>query len=124
MPRPGKVTFLSQSGALCTAILDWSIEREIGFAACVSAGNMTNVGMADLLDYFAEDEQTEVILLYLEGIDNALDSYLLQNAVPSVNPSSFANRVDLPSLQWQQRLTRVQSRAPTPSARLHSIIQV
>lgn len=71
MPRQGNVTFLSQSGALCTAILDWAVERGIGFASCVSVGNMTNVGMEDLLDYFAEDEQTQVVLLYLEGIDNA-----------------------------------------------------
>jgi acetyltransferase len=71
MPLPGRVTFLSQSGALCTAILDWSIEREIGFATCVSVGNMADVGMGDLIDYFADDDQTEALLLYIEGLDNA-----------------------------------------------------
>ena len=71
MPSPGRVTFLSQSGALCTAILDWSVEREIGFATCVSVGNMTNVGMGDLIDYFSHDDQTDAILLYLEGLDDA-----------------------------------------------------
>ena len=71
MPRPGRLTFLSQSGALCTAILDWSIEREIGFATCVSVGNMADVGMGDLIDYFAEDDQTDALLLYIEGLDNA-----------------------------------------------------
>lgn len=71
MPRPGRLTFLSQSGALCTAILDWSIEREIGFSACVSVGNMADVGMGDLIDYFAADDQTDAILLYIEGLDDA-----------------------------------------------------
>ena len=71
MPRPGKVSFLSQSGALCTAILDWSIDRGLGFATCVSVGNMTNVRMGDLIEYFAKDDETEVVLLYLEGLDHA-----------------------------------------------------
>ena len=71
MPRPGRLTFLSQSGALCTAILDWSIEREIGFATCVSVGNMADVGMGDLIDYFANDDQTDALLLYIEGLDDA-----------------------------------------------------
>ena len=70
-PRNGRLTFLSQSGALCTAILDWSIEREIGFATCVSVGNMLDVGMGDLIDYFAHDEQTDALLLYIEGLDDA-----------------------------------------------------
>ncbi len=70
MPRAGGLTFLSQSGALVTGILDWSVEREIGFAACVSTGNMLDVGMGDLIDYFAADEQTEALLLYIEGVDD------------------------------------------------------
>ena len=69
-PGNGRLTFLSQSGALCTAILDWSIEREIGFATCVSVGNMLDVGMGDLIDYFAHDEQTDALLLYIEGLDD------------------------------------------------------
>ncbi len=71
MPRPGRLTFLSQSGALCTAILDWSMERDIGFATCVSVGNMADVGMGDLIDYFADDDQTDALLLYIEGLDDA-----------------------------------------------------
>lgn len=70
MPSAGRLTLLSQSGALCTAILDWSVEREIGFANCVSVGNMTNVGMGDLIDYFSVDSQTDAILLYIEGLDD------------------------------------------------------
>ena len=71
MPRPGRLTFLSQSGALCTAILDWSIEQELGFATCVSVGNMADIGMGDLIDYFADDDQTDALLLYIEGLDDA-----------------------------------------------------
>eukprot|EP00456_Euglypha_rotunda_P086766 TRINITY_DN880_c1_g1_i2.p1 TRINITY_DN880_c1_g1~~TRINITY_DN880_c1_g1_i2.p1 ORF type:complete len:932 (-),score=178.94 TRINITY_DN880_c1_g1_i2:127-2922(-) len=78
MPRPGRLTFLSQSGALCTAILDWSVEQDFGFATCVSVGNLANVSMGDLIDYFADDDQTDAVLLYLEGIDDA--QHLLEAA--------------------------------------------
>ena len=71
MPKAGRLTFLSQSGALCTAILDWAIERDLGFATCVSVGNMADLGIGDLIDYFANDDQTEALLLYLEGVDDA-----------------------------------------------------
>lgn len=71
MPSSGRISFISQSGALCTAILDWAMARRIGFAHCVSVGNMTNVGMGDLIEYFADDNQTDVILLYIEGINDA-----------------------------------------------------
>lgn len=70
MPLPGGLTFLSQSGALVTGILDWSLDHEIGFSACVSTGNMLDVGMGDLIDYFAADPQTEALLLYIESLDD------------------------------------------------------
>ena len=68
---PGRLTFLSQSGALYAAILDWSSEREIGFATCVFVGNMADVGRGDLIDYFADDDQTDALLHYNEGLDDA-----------------------------------------------------
>lgn len=71
MPHPGRLTFLSQSGALYAAILDWSSEREIGFATCVFVGNMADVGRGDLIDYFADDDQTDALLHYNEGLDDA-----------------------------------------------------
>lgn len=71
MPEPGRVTLLSQSGALCTAILDWAIDERIGFSAFVSVGNMLDVGMADLIDYFAADPNTESLILYIESLTNA-----------------------------------------------------
>ena len=73
MPQPGRVALLSQSGALCTAILDWAIDQQIGFSAFVSAGNMLDVSMADLIDYFAADPKTESLILYVESLTNARD---------------------------------------------------
>jgi len=70
-PIPGGITLLSQSGALCTAIIDWAIGQQIGFATCVSVGNTTNIGMSDLIEYFAEDPETDALLLYIEGLDDA-----------------------------------------------------
>lgn len=69
LPKPGRMTLLTQSGALGTAIMDWAVQRDIGFAACVSVGNMVNVGMGELIDYFTDDPETDALLLYLEGLD-------------------------------------------------------
>ena len=68
MPRPGGLAVISQSGALCTAMLDWSQDRELGFSGFVSVGNMVDVGMGDLIDYFAADEHTSALLLYMESL--------------------------------------------------------
>lgn len=69
--RPGNVAFLSQSGALLTAILDWSSQEEVGFSAIVSTGSMLDVGWGDLISFFGEDPQTQSILLYMESIGDA-----------------------------------------------------
>jgi len=69
--RPGNVAFLSQSGALETAILDWSIEEQVGFSAIVSTGSMLNVGWGDLIDYYGEDPDTHSILIYMESVGDA-----------------------------------------------------
>lgn len=68
---PGSVAFLSQSGALCTAVLDWSVRENVGFSAFVSVGSMLDVGWGDLLDYFADDPHTKAIAIYMEGIGDA-----------------------------------------------------
>jgi len=68
---PGDVALVSQSGALCTAILDWAVERRVGFSAVVSLGNTAEVGFGDVLDYLALDPATGSILCYVEGIRNA-----------------------------------------------------
>ena len=69
--RPGNVAFLSQSGALLTAILDWSLEEDVGFSAIISTGSMVDVSWGDLISFFGEDAQTESILLYMESIGDA-----------------------------------------------------
>jgi acetyltransferase len=71
MPKPGKVAFLSQSGALGSAILDWAIHDNIGFSNFVSVGSMVDVDFGDLIDYFGTDPKTKSILMYVEGITEA-----------------------------------------------------
>jgi len=68
MPAEGRIAFLSQSGALCTAVLDYAMGRNIGFSKFVSFGNKAGVTEIGLLDYFHEDKLTDVILLYLEEL--------------------------------------------------------
>lgn len=70
MPKPGNIAFISQSGALCTSVLDWAIEGKIGFSQFVSIGNSIDVEFGDLIDYFGEDENTHCIILYIESIQN------------------------------------------------------
>ncbi|MFY9532217.1 MAG: bifunctional acetate--CoA ligase family protein/GNAT family N-acetyltransferase [Candidatus Acidiferrales bacterium] len=70
-PKPGNVAFLSQSGALLTAILDWSLQEQIGYSAIVSTGSMLDVGWGDLMDYFGDDFNTQSILLYMESVGDA-----------------------------------------------------
>lgn len=69
--QPGRLALISQSGALVTAILDWADARGIGFSGIVSAGDMADVDVGDLVDLFAVDPQTDAILLYLEGLTDA-----------------------------------------------------
>jgi len=71
MPKPGKIAFISQSGALGSAILDWAIHENIGFSNFVSVGSMIDVDFGDLIDYFGTDPKTRSILLYVEGLSDA-----------------------------------------------------
>ena len=71
MARPGNVGFISQSGALCTAILDWSFRENVGFSAFVSIGSMLDVGWGDLITYLGDDPRTKSIVIYMETIGDA-----------------------------------------------------
>lgn len=71
MARPGTVAFLSQSGALCTAILDWAQKEVVGFSAFVSIGSMLDVGWGDLIDYLGNDPRTQSIVMYMESVGDA-----------------------------------------------------
>jgi len=68
MPHAGRIGFLSQSGALCTAVLDYARDKEIGFSKFVSFGNKAGVTEIELLEYLHQDDATDVILLYLEEL--------------------------------------------------------
>jgi acetyltransferase len=70
-PHAGNVAFLSQSGALLSAILDWSQREEVGFSAIISTGSMLDVSWGDLIYYFGDDPHTKSILLYMESIGDA-----------------------------------------------------
>jgi acetyltransferase len=69
--RPGNVGFISQSGALCTAVLDWSLREMVGFSAFVSVGSMLDVGWGDLIYYLGNDPRTRSIVIYMETIGDA-----------------------------------------------------
>ena len=71
MAKPGSVGFISQSGALCTAILDWSLKENVGFSAFVSLGSMLDVGWGDLINYLGDDPNTKSIVIYMESIGDA-----------------------------------------------------
>lgn len=71
MALPGSVGFISQSGAMCTAILDWSHQENVGFSAFVSIGSMLDVDWGDLITYLGDDPRTNAIVIYMESIGNA-----------------------------------------------------
>ncbi|MFW6241397.1 MAG: acetate--CoA ligase alpha subunit [Thermodesulfobacteriota bacterium] len=68
MPKAGNISFISQSGALCTAVLDFAQDRDFGFSKFISIGNKADVDELDLLRYFHQDMETEVIMIYLEEL--------------------------------------------------------
>ncbi len=71
MAAPGNIGFISQSGALCTAVLDWSFQNRVGFSAFVSLGSMVDVDWGDLIQYLGRDTRTRAILIYMESIGDA-----------------------------------------------------
>ncbi len=68
--RPGKIAFVSQSGAMCTAVLDWAQAQEIGFSHFISLGDKLDVDFGDVIDYLGTDPGTRAILLYIESVRN------------------------------------------------------
>ena len=69
--QPGNLAFVSQSGAICTAILDWAEKNEVGFSTVVSTGIAADLDFGDYLDYLVSDPSTKAILLYIEGISDS-----------------------------------------------------
>ena len=83
MPAPGKISFISQSGALCTAVLDFAADRNFGFSKFISIGNKADVDELDLLHYLHEDPNTEVIVIYLEELRRGHDFIETAKAITS-----------------------------------------
>ncbi len=69
--KPGKIAFISQSAAVCTTVLDWANDKNIGFSSFISIGRGQDIDFADLLDYLSMDGNTEAILLYVDNIQDA-----------------------------------------------------
>jgi acetyl coenzyme A synthetase (ADP forming)-like protein len=82
MPKAGNISFISQSGALCTAVLDFAAEMDFGFSKFISIGNKADVDELDLLRYFHQDEETDVIMIYLEELRRGGSEFI--NAVKKI----------------------------------------
>ncbi|WYD81810.1 MAG: bifunctional acetate--CoA ligase family protein/GNAT family N-acetyltransferase [Candidatus Electrothrix gigas] len=82
----GSIALVSQSGALCTAILDWAAANNIGFSAVVSTGISADIDFGDILDYLVSDPKTKSILLYIEGIHDALSFMSGLRAAARIKP--------------------------------------
>ncbi len=86
MPLPGKMAFVSQSGAICTAILDLSLKEQIGFSHFVSVGSMLDVDFGDLIDFLGNDSRVNSIILYIESLTNFRKFMSAARAVSRVKP--------------------------------------
>ena len=85
-PIAGHIGFISQSGALCTSVLDWAISAGIGFSYFVSVGNMLDVSMADLIDFFGTATDTQSIILYIESITESREFVSAARAFSRTKP--------------------------------------
>ncbi len=85
-PMKGHIGFISQSGALCTSVLDWAIDAGIGFSYFVSVGNMLDVTIADLIDFFGAATDTQSIIVYIESITEAREFVSAARAFARTKP--------------------------------------
>ena len=86
MPLPGKMAFVSQSGAICTSVLDLSIKEQIGFSYFVSLGSMLDVDFGDIIDYLGGDYQVNSIIMYIESLSRFRNFMSAARAVSRVKP--------------------------------------
>jgi acetyltransferase len=85
-PAKGHIGFISQSGALCTSVLDWALDEGIGFSYFVSVGNMLDVSVGDLIDYFGCATETRSIILYIESISESREFMSAARAFSRTKP--------------------------------------
>ena len=86
LPQEGNIAFISQSGALCSSIIDWAESRGVGFSYFVSIGSMMDVDYADLIDYFGRDQKTSSIVIYMESVKNAKKFMSATSGFASLKP--------------------------------------
>jgi acetyltransferase len=86
MPNKGSLALISQSGAIAAGMVDWAAQRAVGFSGVVSIGDQLDVDIADLLDYFALDAETQAILLYIEAIKDARKFMSAARAAARIKP--------------------------------------
>jgi acetyltransferase len=84
--RPGNIAFISQSGALCTAVLDWSLKEMVGFSGFISIGSMLDVDWGDLITYYGRDARTRSIVIYMESVGDARSFLSAAREVSLVKP--------------------------------------
>ncbi|MCP4024218.1 MAG: CoA-binding protein [Desulfobacteraceae bacterium] len=89
MPIPGNVSFISQSGALCTAVLDFAADKGFGFSKFISIGNKADVDELDLLKYYHKDPDTHVVMIYLEEISRNAEEFIktVREITSGTNPT-------------------------------------
>jgi acetyltransferase len=86
MVPAGRLAFISQSGALLTAVLDWCIREQVGLSGCVSAGSMLDVSFGELIDHYGQDLNTDSIVIYMESIGDARSFLSAARAVALTKP--------------------------------------
>ncbi|HVN43170.1 MAG TPA: GNAT family N-acetyltransferase [Steroidobacteraceae bacterium] len=86
MPLPGRMALVSQSGALCSAMLDWARLRHIGFSTVISTGHATDVDVSEILDFLVRDSATDSIVLFMESVGNARRFMSALRAAARVKP--------------------------------------
>lgn len=84
--KAGNLALVSQSGALCTAILDWAKVNDVGFSSVISMGSSANMDFGEILDFLAADPQTESILLYIEGVRQSRSFMSALRAAARIKP--------------------------------------
>lgn len=85
-PPSGAISFFSQSGALCTAILDWAIGENVGFSKFISLGNKADISESDVMEYLSNDPETRVLLGYVESIDDGIRFLNVSREVTAKKP--------------------------------------
>ncbi|MCG8686627.1 MAG: acetate--CoA ligase family protein [Desulfobacterales bacterium] len=89
MPKPGNVSFISQSGALCTAVLDYAADKGFGFSKFISIGNKADVDELDLLRYYHNDPDTDVVMIYMEELSRPAEEFIseVREMTSGTNPT-------------------------------------